>query len=551
MGAMRVFQKSKCYVLKLGIIIILLFGITTIIVSASTSTINIDPLSKTVSTGESFSINVSCVPGQPIKSFEFKLSFDPSLLQINSVTEGDVFNGYSTFFSSGTIDNTAGTVVNIYNLIVGAGNVSSFGNFVIINCTAKDTAGVSTLDLYEFGITNESGFLSINVNDGSATIQEPANEDPPPGDGGYSPPAGDDDEQNNTEDQNKPPETPTKPSGPSFIEMGVEYVYSSSTYDIDGDLIRYKFNWGDGTYSDWSEYTSSNVSISMSHSWNLISTFEVKVMAQDVNNTNSSWSSFSEVIVSQVVAGETPSVADINYSSNESDDLTIEFDASGSFDPDENIANYLWDFGDGENGTGISTIHTYANPGTYTVILNITDNKSNILYSQNINVIVGSEVEEESEEKGFPLIYVVIGIIGLALAIFICLMVFFRDNVVFFFSQNVTNRFSHKNKLHDMDKIRKLDKKIQELKKTREKIDYEKRSDTIIDKQPFKLENYSKTHEKNNIETESLYNQEKSFDDIYIHKKIEEDYITSIEQKVDNIIISNKEDVVYKRKEWH
>jgi len=551
MGTMRIFQKSKCYVLKLGIIIILLFGITTIIVSASTSTINIDPLSKTVSTGESFSINVSCVPGQPIKSFEFKLSFDPSLLQINSVTEGDIFNGYSTFFSSGTIDNTAGTVVNIYNLIVGAGNVSSSGNFVIINCTAKDTAGVSTLDLYEFGITNESEFLSINVNDGSATIQEPANEDPPPGDGGYSPPAGDDDEQNNTEDQNKPPETPIKPSGPSFIEMGVEYVYSSSTYDIDGDLIRYKFNWGDGTYSDWSEYTSSNVSISMSHSWNLISTFEVKVMAQDENNTNSSWSSSFEVIVSQVVAGETPSVADINYSSNESDDLTIEFDASGSFDPDENIANYLWGFGDGENGTGISTIHTYANPGTYTVILNITDNKSNILYSQNIIVIVGSDVEEESEEKGFPLIYVVIGIIGLALAIFICLMVFFRDNVVFFFSQNVTNRFSHRNKLHDMDKIGKLDVKIQELKRTREKIDYEKRSDTSRDKQPFKLENYSKTHEKNNIETESLYNQEKSFDDIYIHKKIEEDYITSIEQKVDNIIISKKKVADYKRKEWH
>ncbi len=550
---MKVMQKSKFHILKSAILaIILLFGVTTITVVAGTSTINIDPLSKTVSSGETFTVNVSCTPAQPIKAFEFKLSFDPSLLQINSVTEGDIFNGYSTFNSSAMIeiDNTAGTVVNIYGLIMGSGNVTGSGTFVIISCTAKDTTGVSSLDLYEVGVTDEAGYLNITVNDGSVTIQGTDDEDPPGdggspgGGGGYIPPGEDDDDQNDTGEQNNSPETPIKPSGPTFVEMGVEYVYSSSTYDIDGDQIRYKFDWGDGTYSDWSEFTISNISISMSHSWNLISTFEVKVMAQDENNTNSSWSPSLEIVVSQAASGEAPPIADINFSVNESNNLTIEFDASGSFDPDGNIANYLWDFGDGENGTGISPIHKYAAPGTYTVTLEITDNNSNIIYSKSIIVIVGSEAEQESEEQGFPLIYIVIGVIGFAVAIFICLMVFFREKVTYYFSQH-HNQLSLKNRdSYEKNKIEKLDVKIQELKKTRENIGYKKNPDVKMDKQPGEIMvEGQKTFENNEHKIESTPEKVESFNDVSTQKKIDND-ISSIERKVDKIILSktNKKD---------
>jgi len=64
---MSVFQKSKCHILKSGIVaIILLFGITTITIADDTTTISIDPLSQTVSSGEDYTVNVSCVLGQPI-----------------------------------------------------------------------------------------------------------------------------------------------------------------------------------------------------------------------------------------------------------------------------------------------------------------------------------------------------------------------------------------------------------------------------------------------------------------------------------------------------
>lgn len=57
-------------------------------------------------------------------------------------------------------------------------------------------------------------------------------------------------------------------------------------------------------------------------------------------------------------------------------DLTIDFDASTSGDPDGAINNYAWNFGDGNTGTGVFTEHTYAAVGNYTVTLTVTDNGS-------------------------------------------------------------------------------------------------------------------------------------------------------------------------------
>ncbi len=54
--------------------------------------------------------------------------------------------------------------------------------------------------------------------------------------------------------------------------------------------------------------------------------------------------------------------------------LAVTFDASGSSD-DGTITSYVWDFGDGANGSGVTTNHTYALHGTYTVTLTVTDDE--------------------------------------------------------------------------------------------------------------------------------------------------------------------------------
>ncbi len=157
-------------------IIILLSAITLTVNAAETTTVSIDPSSQIVSSGETFSVNVSCVPGQSIKSFEFQLSFNASLLQVNSVTEGDIFDSYSTFFNAGTINNDSGTVVDIYGLIMGFGNVTGSGAFVTISCTAKGVSGTSALTLSNVGVTNETSYVDISVNNGTVQVDATAPE---------------------------------------------------------------------------------------------------------------------------------------------------------------------------------------------------------------------------------------------------------------------------------------------------------------------------------------------------------------------------------------
>jgi PKD repeat protein len=54
--------------------------------------------------------------------------------------------------------------------------------------------------------------------------------------------------------------------------------------------------------------------------------------------------------------------------------LTCAFSSVGSTDPDGTIESYAWKFGDGSTGAGATPRHTYAEGGTYTVTLTVTDN---------------------------------------------------------------------------------------------------------------------------------------------------------------------------------
>lgn len=59
-------------------------------------------------------------------------------------------------------------------------------------------------------------------------------------------------------------------------------------------------------------------------------------------------------------------------------DENIDFDASPSFDPNDDIDKYEWNFGDGIISGEITTTHIYTEPGYYTVELKVTDKKNNL-----------------------------------------------------------------------------------------------------------------------------------------------------------------------------
>ena len=68
-----------------------------------------------------------------------------------------------------------------------------------------------------------------------------------------------------------------------------------------------------------------------------------------------------------------PPVADPNGPYTGTEGVSMTFDGSGSYDTDGNIVSYDWDFGDGNTAAGVSPAHTYAQDGTYTVTLTVTD----------------------------------------------------------------------------------------------------------------------------------------------------------------------------------
>ena len=55
--------------------------------------------------------------------------------------------------------------------------------------------------------------------------------------------------------------------------------------------------------------------------------------------------------------------------------LFVNFDGTGSSDPDGTIMDYDWDFGDSSTGSGATTNHTYTSTGTFTAALTVTDNE--------------------------------------------------------------------------------------------------------------------------------------------------------------------------------
>jgi hypothetical protein len=134
-----------------------------------TNIIRVVPVDDVI-TSETFTIDIICEPVEPIKSFEFSLSFDPTSFIITGVSEGSFFGAHPTFFNSGTIDNSTGTLVDVYGLSLGSGlTVDSSG--VLVTLTVEMVSeGSSSMDLDMVGLTNESSYLSVSPVNGTIII---------------------------------------------------------------------------------------------------------------------------------------------------------------------------------------------------------------------------------------------------------------------------------------------------------------------------------------------------------------------------------------------
>jgi len=137
---------------------------TIVVISDDIARVDIEPEKDVVGFNKSFDVDVVCYPNAEIKAFEFEIFFDSNILQANSVTEGNIFNAYDTFFNSGDIDNINGTITKIYDLTLGRNTINHIGTFVTINFTTKDISGSSYIDFNKLGVTNTHEYITIYSN---------------------------------------------------------------------------------------------------------------------------------------------------------------------------------------------------------------------------------------------------------------------------------------------------------------------------------------------------------------------------------------------------
>ncbi len=140
---------------------------------------------------------------------------------------------------------------------------------------------------------------------------------------------------------------------------------ATASFDPDGTIVAYKWNFGDGTHRTGQRPF---------HRFTTAGLFWVTLTVTD--NAGATATKTVEIRVGPIKPPNRPPVASFTFlPPRPVIGDWIRFDATASFDPDGTIVAYKWDFGDGTRRTSPAVIkHRYTAPGDYTVTLTVTDN---------------------------------------------------------------------------------------------------------------------------------------------------------------------------------
>ena len=153
---------------------------------------------------------------------------------------------------------------------------------------------------------------------------------------------------------------------------------SSSTFE--GNITSYEWDFGDGS-------PTTVTGASISHKYTNVGDYTATLNV--VTDKGESASTSQVIYVREIPLGAcfTPS------RKTGTAPLSVTFDSKCSTGA---IASYSWNFGDGESAEGRKPTHTFEYPGTYTITLEVGDDKSNVsIFSS--DVVVGDEEAEVTE----------------------------------------------------------------------------------------------------------------------------------------------------------
>jgi PKD repeat protein len=172
-------------------------------------------------------------------------------------------------------------------------------------------------------------------------------------------------------------------ASPLKTTLSVPVAFNGTgSYDPDGEITNWTWSFGDGVRGYGDE---------MEHIYNAYGTYLATLTVRDdmggINTTTL-----------LITVRNQPPVADLEVTPTiaMTGDL-ITFDGSNSSDPENQIAEYFWSFGDGESGTGPQVTHAYHDDGWYTVRLTVVDQDSTASFVEVLVKIVNRAPEAKGE----------------------------------------------------------------------------------------------------------------------------------------------------------
>jgi PKD repeat protein len=149
---------------------------------------------------------------------------------------------------------------------------------------------------------------------------------------------------------------PTDGRAPLTVEFS-----SAGSFDEDGTIVSYVWDFGDGSPVDNSPDTSH--------------TYAPGTWTATLTATDDDGASTTVPVTIFSTVNQAPTAVATGTPLSGLAPLEVEFDSSGSSDSDGEIVAWAWNFGDGNTSTDPNPTHLYAVPGSYIATLTITDNE--------------------------------------------------------------------------------------------------------------------------------------------------------------------------------
>jgi len=92
-----------------------------------------------------------------------------------------------------------------------------------------------------------------------------------------------------TSNDNTPPNPPFI-FGPNKGKIETMYDFDIGSTDVDRDDLSYFIEWGDGTCEGWTRLLPSGETLTVSHEWEKVNFFKIRVKAKDEHDAESEWS---------------------------------------------------------------------------------------------------------------------------------------------------------------------------------------------------------------------------------------------------------------------